>query len=212
MRLLSPFPEASYPSLFGWIRHEVVARMLDDYAPTEIGTFVEMMRSGGGGYRSWAVEHAGEIGGFVSWQPTNPRSGLCWFIFRPKFLFAARWALDEATQELFSGGEVERVSFLPFADQGWAIRLLKDLGAVREGTLRDSTMRGGKPANQAVFAILKSEVESYAKAKVSAGDAVLCAVGADGQHSAAGGGPGADGRKRTGELAGQSQEGANLRE
>lgn len=132
-------------------------QVLDDYAPTDIDSFVELMR--GSGYRAWGVEVDGDIVGFASFSLTNPRAGICWFLFRPRFLSIAAEAISGVLAELFSGPEVERVVFLPFTDNGWSQGLLKRLGATREGTLRDSTLRGGKPASQAVLAILKSEVK-----------------------------------------------------
>jgi hypothetical protein len=159
MRVVSPFPDSGWPALFAWIKHEIQARVLDDYAPIDIDSFVELMRQSG--YRSWAVERDGEIGGFVSFQSTNARAGTCWFIFRPRFLSDAPAALSAVLQDLFAG-ECRRVVFLPFVDNGWAVRILKDLGAVLEGTLRGSTLRAGVPANQFVMALLSSEVKYHA--------------------------------------------------
>lgn len=163
--------------MFSWIKHEIDGKrrrasgepmqVLDDYAPTDIDSFVELMR--GSGYRAWGVEVDGDVVGFASFSLTNQRAGICWFLFRPRFLSIAPEAISGVLAELFAGGKIERVAFLPFTDNGWSQALLKRLGAVREGTLRDSTLRGGKPASQAVLAILKTEVK-YASIPSAVGD------------------------------------------
>jgi RimJ/RimL family protein N-acetyltransferase len=61
-------------------------------------------------------------------------------------------ALKAVTSEVFRTLDVMRIFALPFADNPGSIRVLEKAGYVREGVLRDSTIKDGQLRDQFLYA------------------------------------------------------------
>lgn len=197
IQVSEPFPEDLLPRLFAWLKHLIKAPLLDDYAPKDVASFVRLMRSGG--YRSWAVTVAGEVGGFVSYQPRNDIGGTCWFVFKPECHRHADVAVAEVLRQLFVESEVQRVQFLlmrrgrAFQDSPSVTGVLKRLGGRCEGVMVGSTQRDGHLMDESVWAITRPSF--FAR-----GEKANACISDSG---------GAGDRERGGQCASQPQEGAD---
>lgn len=65
-------------------------------------------------------------------------------------------ALELVTAHAFGTPNLLRLFALPFADNPASIRVLEKAGYVREGTLRSSAVKFGRPRDQALYARINS--------------------------------------------------------
>jgi RimJ/RimL family protein N-acetyltransferase len=61
-------------------------------------------------------------------------------------------ALQLVTEYVFTTGNLLRLFALPFADNVGSMRVLEKAGYVREATLRSSSVKNGRPRDQALYA------------------------------------------------------------
>lgn len=163
IEIVSPFPDVAVPRLWIWAQ-AFRSRVADDYAPSTLEEFVrDWERRAAAGRRSWGVERAGELGGMFCYDPITDGVGLVHTVFKKSF-----WgnettlaALRIVLAELFDSG-IRRVVFQCFADNASTVGLARKVGAVKEGVLRQDTMRGGKPVDVVVLGILKEDFEKWA--------------------------------------------------
>jgi [ribosomal protein S5]-alanine N-acetyltransferase len=66
-------------------------------------------------------------------------------------------ALRTLTEHLFREGDVLRLFALPFADNAASARVLEKAGYVCEGRLRSSSVKGGVPRDQWMYARVNAE-------------------------------------------------------
>lgn len=138
-----------------------VARHLRDrfphpYSRANARAFLKAATSGAG-LDNLAIEVNGEAAGgigYVSGSDVERYSAEIGY-----WLGEAHWgrgvateALVLVTDELFATSSVLRLFALPFADNLGSIRVLEKAGYVREGTLRSSSVKSGKPRDQALYA------------------------------------------------------------
>jgi RimJ/RimL family protein N-acetyltransferase len=159
IEVVSPFPTAALPRVWGWIasfRH----RVTDDFSPQTLPEFVEAMLHESGERKSWAVYGDGELGGIITFQRLSPWLGTAHAVFKPEFhrkniaLSACRMAVGE----MFGLG-IGKLSFYPLAGNLAIGSLLIQLGAKREGCLRAQTLCGGVPTAVNIYGLLKGEFE-----------------------------------------------------
>lgn len=149
-----PFPDSALPQLWLWcekFRHLVA----DDYAPKDMEDFVnyELARSEQGGVK-YGVYRADEIGGCIWVEPVNYRVVSAHCVFKKEF-FGHQTTLPALTQVadyLFAQG-VKKIQMNCF-DHNAAIKsLLRKLGTVKEGILRQQTTQNGKPIDILLLAL-----------------------------------------------------------
>jgi RimJ/RimL family protein N-acetyltransferase len=73
-------------------------------------------------------------------------------------------ALQLVTEHAFSTGNLLRLFALPFADNAASVRVLEKAGYEREGLLRQSSVKYGRPRDQLIYARINPAWESPTRA------------------------------------------------
>lgn len=158
IRTESPFPEYAWPRVWSWIetfRH----RVADDFGPKTLEEFVEQ-RMAATHEKTWAVYRDGELGGIVSFQALTPWLGTAHCLFK-KNLWGFETtipALRAVAEEIFATG-IWKLTVMPFRDNLQIKGVLKRLGAECEGTLREHTVREGKPVDVLLYGLTRKRFE-----------------------------------------------------
>ena len=154
----SPFPPECLPRVWRWIegfRHKVA----DDFSPKTLGEFVDLMT--GKDQRTWAIYADGELGGLVTFERLSPWAGTAHVLLKPDFQGRgiALKACREAVAAMFALG-VGKLEFSVIARNLAIGSLLANLGASREGTLKERTLVQGKPTDVWLYGLTKKEFEA----------------------------------------------------
>lgn len=160
VRVASPFPEFSLPRVWAWTQ-EFRLRVCDDFAPSTIKEFMVLWRAKLGSVRSWGVYRGEELGGVVTFEAASPVMGITHFMFKKPF-----WghettvpALEAVFGEVFESG-VNKISSFAFLDNVQVLHLARQLGAQKEGVLRQQTVRSGEYVDMMAIGLLKADFEA----------------------------------------------------
>lgn len=153
----SPFPDYAVPRLWAWAQ-EFRKAVADDFGPQTLAQFMEEWARRSVTGKTWAVERDGEIGGVIVFEPLTPAVGTIHVMFAKRFWGSDTTiaAIRAALVEIFAGGW-HKVSVCVFAHNSQVLKLAKELGARREGTLREHTVQDGKPVDMVMLGLLKTE-------------------------------------------------------
>lgn len=159
VRVESPFPPQSLPRVWGWIagfKHKVA----DDFSPSSLNAFVELMASRWKTEKTWAIYADDELGGLVTFERLSPWLGTAHLLLKPDFQGkgVAVKALQHAFAEMFALG-IGRLIFYVISGNLAVGSLIVNLGGKREGCLRGHTLQDGKPTDVWVYGLSKTEFE-----------------------------------------------------
>ncbi len=161
-QIITPFPIHAVPRIWTWteeFRHQVT----DDFGPKSLAEFMADWEAKGELRLSWAIVHEGEIGGLVCVDRVSPVLGAVQFITKRSFWGSEKILppIRAAYAAAFATG-IQKLYSAVFIDNANVIHLARLLGAVREGRLRNHTMRGGKPADMLVLGITAADFAAAA--------------------------------------------------
>lgn len=137
--------------------------------------------------KTWAVYRDGELGGIVSFQALTPWLGTAHCLFK-KNLWGFETtipALRTVAEEIFATG-IWKLTVMPFRDNLQIKGVLKRLGAECEGTLREHTVREGKPVDVLLYGLTRRKFEDAIRSSSAdnrgsdRGRSVDCGLGAIG--------------------------------
>lgn len=147
----SPFPEYALPRLWQWISSSRNS-VCDDFSPKNIDELVvHWERKRRAGERTWGVFRSGDLGGMISSSLFSPILADIHCIFKRSF-----WghettfnAMNLVAGEIFSREDnekrqVQKITSMAFFDNHALFGLVKKLGFVKEGSLRQHALRDGK--------------------------------------------------------------------
>ena len=166
VRVEEPFPDFAIPRIWSWTQ-EFRHRVCSDDHPASLAAFVEHWEAAErAGRRSWAAYFEGELGGAITSLRVSPaaRVSPAVAILEISLVFARRfWGDDTALQaagqvcaQLFAEGATKIMS-MAFRDNRSVIGMWHKLGGVVEGTLREQTLRGGKPTDMVLLGLRKGQ-------------------------------------------------------
>jgi len=171
IELTSPFPFESLPRVWRWIE-PFRAKVADDFAPQNLGDFVNYMAEKWNRQRTWAVYGEGELGGLITFEPLSPWVGTAHVILKPDFQGRgiAVKACRQAVEAMFQQPGLGKLAFFILAGNLAIGSLLVGLGAKREGKLEGHTLCGGKPTTMWAYGLTKQDFEVKYNAVSSAGN------------------------------------------
>lgn len=149
------------PRVWEWCK-EFRSRVFDDYAPDCREVFVANLQARllEAACSPYWVLSAGDVGGLVICERARPGVWSSHLLFKKAF-FGHSITLESVrqayTQFFRDNLECRRIESLVFSDNSAIIGLARKLGARDEGTMREYTMRGGKPADMVSLGLLRSE-------------------------------------------------------
>ena len=165
---ICPFPDVALPLLWQWIE-EARTQVADDFAPQTPTEFIalERARVADGSIINFAIYRDFELGGYVKVVPTGPITCDAHCIFKRDFYGTQTTlpALNDVARQLFEAG-IERITLSTLAQNAAIRALLRKLGAVEEGRLREATRQNSLPVDVVVFGLLKHEWEARQNAEV----------------------------------------------
>lgn len=154
--LESPFPIYAVPRIWQWVE-SFRDKVFDDYGPQTQREFVDQwIKAERNGRRSWSVSKRNELGGVITVSNLSPVVAEMHCVFRKEF-----WGHEntvpalEAVADLLLAEGIEKVTSCVTADNHGLLALLRKIGGVREGVLKDQQRRGGKPADLVIIAVHK---------------------------------------------------------
>lgn len=160
--VVSPFPEAAVPRIWGWIE-TFRDRVCDDSAPKTLHGFVEQWIAREATQQSWGVSVDGELGGVVTAQPVTGVVTEAHCMFKRSF-----WgtgipgeALRKIYGQLFDAG-TQKIIMAPFRDNAQMLGLARKLGGKKEAVLRQHAMRGGRLVDQVVVGFTRADFNGKA--------------------------------------------------
>lgn len=145
----------SVPRIWKWVEQSRRS-IADDFAPKTLDEFVDLweMREQNG-QRSWAVYRDGELAGVISSNQISPVVADFHVIFGREFWGSANTlpAAREVLAIIFE--KYSKVTSLVFADNHAILGNLYKLHGLKEGVLKEQTLRDGKPIDMVLVAIHK---------------------------------------------------------
>jgi RimJ/RimL family protein N-acetyltransferase len=164
--IASPFPRYALPRLWRWADASW-RQVADDFAPRTLDEFVSYWETKEcAGMRSWEVIRDGEMGGVVTSLRLNPVLADAHCIFKKSFWGheTTAEALRLVFEQLFADG-VLKIETKCFHDNHALLGLVGKLGFEREGTRKQSTLRGGKLVDRAAVGLTKENWERIQKSE-----------------------------------------------
>jgi RimJ/RimL family protein N-acetyltransferase len=160
IRVESPFPAYAIPRMWDWMRAFGAWRVTDDYGPQDREGFIQHWEQllDTEGVETFGVYRDAELGGAVYVQTVTPHLATAHVLFKKTFFGfdttvpAARQVFDQ----VFRTG-VGRIESYAFEDNSWILGMARKLGAVKEGTLRQRTLRKGRLIDLHVLGLLKDD-------------------------------------------------------
>jgi RimJ/RimL family protein N-acetyltransferase len=156
VELIKPFPFESLPRIWSWIStfREKVA---DDFGPKTMDEFISHMRSVWDRQKSWAIFNDGELGGLITFERVTPWLGTAHVLLKPDFQGKgiAVQACRQAVGEMFTQEGVGKLEFRVLGGNLAVGSLLITIGAKREGTQEQHTLRAGEPADVWIYGLTK---------------------------------------------------------
>lgn len=145
-----PFPEHALPRVWMWLSR-LRDVLLDDFGPSSLEDFIRQWNSDRSSWK-WAVMRGEDIEACVSFCPWSTYVGSMQFVVPPHRWHTATTAvvLRAAIKAVFERGFGKVLTF-PFTESTSVIHMLKRVPFRREGTLKEQTLKFGKPVNVAVF-------------------------------------------------------------
>lgn len=148
---------------------EARSQVADDFSPQTPDEFIalERARVAGGEVITFAIYRDNELGGYVRVVPMLPMACEAHCIFKKSFYGTQTTlpALNDVARQLFDAG-VERITMPVFAANAAIRALIKKLGAVEEGRLREYTRQNGLPVDMILFGLLKRDWKARQNAEV----------------------------------------------
>ena len=144
IQIISPFPESELGHLMGWME-EFKQQMVDDFTPQDLAGVIERNASGlANGLKSYAIVSDGETVGAVWGEHMGDGIYMGHLAFDRYTLTSMQklTATRAALAKFFSDG-CRKIMWQLFTDNRPFRLFLRRLGAEHEGTLRQSTRRGG---------------------------------------------------------------------
>lgn len=152
---IRPLNPADFPIVWIWIE-DSWRWIADDFFPKTLEAFIELNQRRNADH--FAVYVDGDLCGIFTVIVLLPFVWECHVTFARRFLEP-----DETAEALRAAMQVARkfgcqtVICLAFPENKAIIRLLKRVGAVYEGRLRNRTQRDGKPSDLISYALLLTE-------------------------------------------------------
>ncbi len=156
IEVTQPFPFEALPRIWKWIA-SFRGKVADDFSPQTEDEFVCYMASRWKDQKTWAVYAAGELGGLVTFERLSGWRGTAHIVLKPDFQGRgiAVQACRTAVAEMFQIEGLGKLEFTVLAGNLAIGSLLVNIGAAREGTRKDHTQRGGKPADVWEYGLTK---------------------------------------------------------
>jgi len=162
VELISPFPFEALPRVWRWIE-SFREQVGDDFAPKTEASFMDAMYARWGRQKTWAILGDGEPGGLIFYERLTPWLGTAHVLLKRVFQGKgiAVKACRQAVSEMFECEEgLGKLQFDVLARNLAIGSLLVNIGAVREGTLHDHTLRDGKPIDVWLYGLTKAAFAS----------------------------------------------------
>lgn len=172
---IAPFPDAALPLLWQWIE-AARSQVADDSSPQTPDEFIALERARAEDVCTFAIYRDYELGGYVRVVPTSAWACEAHCIFKREFYGYQTTlpALDCVARQVFEAG-VTRITMLVYQTNGAIRALLKRLGAVEEGRMRECARQNGQPVDMIIFGLLKREWEASFAARNSLQPAITSA-------------------------------------
>ena len=156
---VTPFPYDELDKLWEWIEAARKA-VADDFSPTTPIEFLVDESNLPENVATFGILREGELGGYVKAVQTSPIVVEAHCVFKQEFYGSATTipALSLIAGQLFDCG-IERIT-MPVYAHNFAIKsLIKKLGGVEEGRLRNYTKQNSQPVDLLIFGLLKADFE-----------------------------------------------------
>lgn len=136
-------------------------QVADDCSPQTPDEFIAQERAMSEKVLTFGIYRDNHLGGYVRVCVQNPWMCEAHCVFSRDFFGYQTTipALNEVARQLFENG-IERITMPIFAHNSAIKGLIKKLGAVEEGRLRECTRQNGRPVDLIVFGLLKREWEA----------------------------------------------------
>lgn len=156
---LESFPEFAVPRIYAWMQR-FWRSVADDFAPESLEAFMADWEARKPARTAWAVCRDGEIGGVIVVDQLSPVVANLHIVCKRSFWGKETTleAMRQACSAAFADGTLKLMCTV-FPDNAHVIHLATQLGAEREGRLKNHTLRGGKPCDLLVFGLTKEMFE-----------------------------------------------------
>lgn len=160
VELIHPFPFEALPRVWQWIE-SFREQVGDDFAPREEKQFIDTMWAKWPRLKTWGIVGDGELGGLILFEKLSPWLGTAHVVLKKVFQNrgvahkACRWALGE----MFREEGIGKLQFDVLTRNAAVGSLLINLGATREGWLKNHTLRDGKPIDVYLYGLTKARFE-----------------------------------------------------
>lgn len=152
----SPFPSYAVPRLYSWIEAFGPWRVRDDFGPQTLKALLDSWPTyESEPFKTWGVWRDGDLGGLITVRSITPHLAEAHAIFRKSFFGHETTipALRAVFDQVFQSG-VSRIESNIFYDNDSMLALARKLGAQKEGTLRQRTIRNGRPVDMIIVGLL----------------------------------------------------------
>ena len=158
--VVTPFPFESIPRIWAWIA-PFKEKVSDDFGPATLSEFVTHMAASWERQKTWAIYGDGELGGLITFERVSPWLGSAHMVLKPDLQGKGIGvkALRETFRQMFEESGIGKLSFFVLGGNLAVGSLVHNLGATREGTLREHTLTGGKPRDVWVYGLTKTAFE-----------------------------------------------------
>lgn len=149
------------PRVWSWC-HKFRNRVFDDYAPDDVTAFTVAMvkRLNSFSAHAYWIAKGDDVGGLVLLEIVRPGVAETHILFK-RAMWGSAITLESVrqiyAQFFLEFPTIRRLESRVFADNSAIIGLARKLGARDEGTMREYTMRNGKPADMVSLGLLRSE-------------------------------------------------------
>ena len=157
VELISPFPFEALPRVWRWME-TFRDQVGDDFAPQSEREFMDYMYARWKHITTWAIVGDGELCGLMIFEQLTPWLGTAHLLIKREFQnrgIAVR-ACRQAFAEMFKRSGIGKLQFDVLARNRAVGSLLINIGAQREGTLCDQTLRDGKPQDVWLYGLTKA--------------------------------------------------------
>lgn len=161
VELVHPFPFEALPRVWQWIE-SFREQVGDDFAPRSEKQFIDTMWAKWPRLKTWGILGDGELGGLILFEKLSPWLGTAHIVLKKVFqgkgvaVKACRWAVGQMFQE---DPELGKLQFDVLTRNVAVGSLLINLGATREGTLVNHSLREGQPIDVYLYGLTRVRFE-----------------------------------------------------
>jgi len=152
-----PFPEWAWAQAWEWAK--AYRQHFDDFFPKTIAEFVERYSIRFRNARTFAIWKNGSIGGALAFERDSPCTVVAHILLSKRLRGTPAGELFQAAALVFEDPALLRIHAYVPAWNRLAIALCRRLGGTEEATLRDVTLRHGRPADCVLMSLTRSVYE-----------------------------------------------------